>query len=99
MSLDRHDTRARLLSFEGRQAKTAPAAFPHAYIVVAGKKQSRQELRFAALLVVQKNACSQLLCGAQHSIFYSSYSQAAAFLGSGPEFRSAAASLRITRRS
>ena len=55
MSLDRHDTRARLLSFEGRQAKTAPAAFPQLYIAIAWKKQSLLELRFAAHLVVQKN--------------------------------------------
>ena len=69
MSLDRHDTRARLLSFEGRQAKTAPAAFPHAYIVVAGKKQSRQELRFAALLVVQKNRVRSSSAAVKHSKF------------------------------
>ena len=53
MCLDRHDTRARLLSFEGRQAKTAPAAFPQLYIAIAWKKQSLLDLRFAALLVVR----------------------------------------------
>ncbi len=97
MSLDRHDTRARLLSFEGRQAKTAPAAFPQLYIAIAWKKQSLLELRFAALLVVQKNRW--FAAPPQHRIFCSSYSKAAAFLGSGHEFRSAAASLQITRRS
>ena len=69
MSLDRHDTRARLLSFEGRQAKTAPAAFPQPIHRYSLEKQTSPALRFAALRVVQKNRWSQLLRSCKHSKF------------------------------
>ena len=95
----RHDTRARFALFEGDNGKLLPPQFLRLYIVIAWKNSRRRSCVSLRILVVQKKPRAQLSAAVNTASFCGSYSKAAAFLGSGHEFRSAAASLQITRRS
>ena len=90
---------ARLLRFEGDEAKLLPPHFCCAYIANCSKSVAAGPPSRCANSSCKKNCASPLTGSANTAFFCSSYSRAAAFLGSGHEFRSAAASLQTTRRS
>ena len=91
--------RARFALFEGDKGKLLPPQFLSLYIVIAWKNSRRRSCVSLRILVVQKKPRAQLSAAVNTASFCGSYSKAAAFLGSGHEFRSAAVSLQITRRS
>ena len=90
---------ARLLRFEGEAQKLLPRNFAGAYIANCSKSVAAGPPSRCAKSSCKKNSVSPLTGSTNTAFFCSSYSKAAAFLGSGHEFRSAAASLQTTRRS
>ncbi len=90
---------ARLLRFEGDEQNCSRRNLRCAYIANCSKSVAAGPPSRCANSSCKKNCASPLTGSANTAFVCSSYSQAAAFLGSGHEFRSAAASLQITRRS
>ena len=99
MSLDRHDTRARLLSFEGDRQKLLLPHFLGLYIDIAWKSRRHRNSVSLRSSSCKKIAGRSSSAAVNTASFCSSYSKAAAFLGSGHEFRSAATTSQTARRS
>ena len=99
MSLDRHDTRARLLSFEGDRQKLLLPHFLSLYIDIAWKSRRHRNSVSLRSSSCKKIAGRSSSAAVNTASFCGSYSQAAAFLGSGHEFRSAATTSQTARRS
>ena len=92
-------TRSMQPDFEASCSSFVRGLIRRRYIVICYKTAATGRSFRCALSSCKKTACAAPRAAVNTASFCGSYSKAAAFLGSGHEFRSAAASLQITRRS